>query len=172
MNRIFKLNFGDKVKDKVTGATGVIVIKTQRLSGNVRYNVQPCELKEGSPVSSFDIDEDALEVIAPATDPRPDRPFKFNIGDEVKDKWSDLKGVIMAREDHQYGCIRYGVHPRAIVKGKIAQGYSIDESAVVLVKAAKKKDAPMRTDGAESGAMPGRKAHAAEAEVRGHGIRR
>ncbi len=53
------IQLGDKVKDRVTGMTGIVMARTDWLNGCVRMVVQPQELKDGKPVepSSFDIEE-------------------------------------------------------------------------------------------------------------------
>lgn len=57
------LAIGDKVRDRVTGLTGIITARTEWINGCIRMLVQPQELKDGKPVdaSSFDIEE--LELV-------------------------------------------------------------------------------------------------------------
>jgi hypothetical protein len=57
------INLGDKVRDVVTGLTGIAVGKTQYLQGCIRIAVQPQELKDGKPVDASWFDEPQLEVI-------------------------------------------------------------------------------------------------------------
>jgi hypothetical protein len=57
------VNLGDKVKDVVTGLTGIAVAKTHYLQGCARIGVQPQELKDGKPVEASWFDEPQLEVI-------------------------------------------------------------------------------------------------------------
>jgi hypothetical protein len=57
------VNLGDKVKDVVTGLTGIAVSKTHYLQGCARIAVQPQELKDGKPVEPSWFDEPQLEVI-------------------------------------------------------------------------------------------------------------
>jgi hypothetical protein len=57
------VNLGDKVKDKVTGLTGIAVAKTLYLQGCARFAVQPQDLKDGRPVEVYWVDEPQLEVI-------------------------------------------------------------------------------------------------------------
>jgi hypothetical protein len=59
------VKLGDKVKDRVTGLTGIVIARTDWLNGCIRMTVQPQELKDGKPVdrqlrhrgvgSSFDL---------------------------------------------------------------------------------------------------------------------
>jgi hypothetical protein len=66
------VKLGDKVKDRVTGLTGIVVARTDWLNGCIRMVVQPQELKDGKPVetSCFDIEELVL-VEADALSPKP-----------------------------------------------------------------------------------------------------
>lgn len=66
------IKIGDKVKDRVTGLTGIVVARTDWLNGCVRMVVQPQELKDHKPVeaSSFDIEELIL-LEADALAPKP-----------------------------------------------------------------------------------------------------
>lgn len=76
----YRLELGTKVKDKVTGLTGIITTRTEFLHGCVRVGVQPQELKDGKPVDPVSFDEPQLEVLAEPADfgqhataePRPD----------------------------------------------------------------------------------------------------
>lgn len=67
------VKLGDKVKDRVTGLTGIVMARTEWLNGCIRMMVQPQELKDGKPVesSAFDIEELIL-VEANAVSPKPE----------------------------------------------------------------------------------------------------
>jgi hypothetical protein len=61
------ITLGDKVKDKVTGFTGIAVARTEWLNGCVRISVQPEGVtKEGATfkIEAFDLEQ--LEVTKPA----------------------------------------------------------------------------------------------------------
>jgi hypothetical protein len=60
---MFKHELGTRVRDKVTGVTGVITGRTEWLYGCIRYTVQPTELKDGRPVEAVGLDEDAMEPL-------------------------------------------------------------------------------------------------------------
>jgi hypothetical protein len=151
MNEIFKLNCGDEVKDRTTGATGTVVVRGEALSGNIKYAVRPKELKDGKPAEAYWIDEDALEVKRPSKEKRPDRSFLYTLGTDVKDRYSDAEGVIVFRCDHQYACTTYEVQPRKISKAGVPhKGVSLDEKSIVVVAEPppQPKPSPVRT-GAE-----------------------
>lgn len=54
---------GDKVKDRISGLTGIATSRTEFLYGCVRVAVQPQELKDGKPVEATYIDEAQLQVL-------------------------------------------------------------------------------------------------------------
>jgi hypothetical protein len=152
----FKLNCGDAVKDMVSGAGGIITARADTIDGQSKYFVKPRELKDGKPADGFWIDEGALTVIEKSAVARPIPPtdFLFELGDEVKDKWSDHRGVITGRVDHMYGCVRYDVQPRTLNKdGNPFASLNQAEGVLLLVKANKEKLAAKEkrpTTGAEA----------------------
>lgn len=57
------IELGTKVRDTITGFTGIITGRTQWLYGCVRCYVEPRELHEGKPVDACTFDEERLEVV-------------------------------------------------------------------------------------------------------------
>lgn len=57
------INLGDKVKDKITGLTGIVIAKTEWLYGCERVTVQPQEGKDGKPADAFGLDTAQCEVL-------------------------------------------------------------------------------------------------------------
>jgi hypothetical protein len=57
------MNLGDKVKDKVTGFTGIVAGRTTFLHGCVRCGVQCDELKDGKPLDVIWFDEPQLKLV-------------------------------------------------------------------------------------------------------------
>lgn len=57
------IHLGDKVKDKVSGLTGIVVARTEWLYGCIRLTVQPQELHDGRPVDGYTFDEPQAELI-------------------------------------------------------------------------------------------------------------
>ncbi len=58
-----KFNLGDKVRDLVTGFSGIVVGHTVWLTGCDTYVVNPQVIHEGKPVQSTTFDDHALELI-------------------------------------------------------------------------------------------------------------
>ena len=63
------VTLGSKVKDKITGCTGIAISRTEWLNGCVRVGVQPAVLKDGVPVEPMAFDEQQLEVLKWAEPP-------------------------------------------------------------------------------------------------------
>jgi len=57
------VELGDKVKDIVTGFTGIVVAKTQWLNGCWRISVQPQGLKDGKPIEHQAFDVEQLKIL-------------------------------------------------------------------------------------------------------------
>ena len=80
------IKLGDKVKDKVTGFTGIAVSKTEYLHGCKRISIASPKLHEGKPVAWQTFDEPQLELVESGVvkvkpeeaftgGPRPDTPI-------------------------------------------------------------------------------------------------
>lgn len=70
----FKFNMRDKVKDQITGFTGIITARTEWLNGCHRYNVQSPDLdKDGRVPSTEHFDEEQLDLVEAAPAPAAER---------------------------------------------------------------------------------------------------
>ena len=59
------IQFGDKVRDRVTGFEGIIIAKTEWFNGCIRYMVQPQDVKDGKMAEAQAFDEEQLDVVTP-----------------------------------------------------------------------------------------------------------
>lgn len=67
----FKFNLRDKVKDTVTGFTGIVSSRTEWMNGCIRYGVQATKLtKEGKVADSEHLDEQQLVLVMAAAGPK------------------------------------------------------------------------------------------------------
>lgn len=58
------IKLGDKVKDKITGFTGILVGRTEWLNGCIRFGVQSEKLnKDGEPIEPEWFDEERVELV-------------------------------------------------------------------------------------------------------------
>jgi hypothetical protein len=55
-------------------------------------------------------------------------------GDRVKDKISGTKGIVVARTEWLYGCVRVSIQPEETKDGKPAESFVIDEAQCEVVK--------------------------------------
>ena len=58
-----EINLGDRVKDKISGMTGIVVCKASWLYGCTRISIQPEATKDGHPVDLVHLDEPQVEVV-------------------------------------------------------------------------------------------------------------
>ena len=59
------VNLGDRVRDRVSGFTGVVIARTEWLYGCTRFGVQAEELKDGKPIEAEWFDERSLDPASP-----------------------------------------------------------------------------------------------------------
>lgn len=63
MSEFQPIELGDRVKDPITGLTGIVVCVNTWLHGCVRIGVQPETLKDGAPVSDVHFDQSQLTIV-------------------------------------------------------------------------------------------------------------
>ncbi len=62
---------------------------------------------------------------------------KINLGDEVTDKVTGIKGIAIAFTKWLNGCVRWTVQPRKLTKeGKVQDSETIDEGQLSVTKCA------------------------------------
>lgn len=76
-----KVELGDRVKDRITGLTGIAVGKTEWLYGCTRILIQPEETKDGKQVDTSYIDEPQLVVVDKGAIERPESAKNEDAGD-------------------------------------------------------------------------------------------
>jgi hypothetical protein len=57
------IKLGSKVRDSITGFTGIAVSRTEHLFGCVRVSIEPQECKDGKPVDICWFDEQRVELV-------------------------------------------------------------------------------------------------------------
>jgi hypothetical protein len=58
-----KFNFGDEVKEIITGFKGIVVARYSYMNGCVRYELKPRALKEGLPQEGKVYDQEQLTLV-------------------------------------------------------------------------------------------------------------
>ena len=61
----------DKVRDTITGYTGIAIARTEWMHGCSRITIQSQELRDGKPVDSCTFDEPQVEALESASQPTP-----------------------------------------------------------------------------------------------------
>lgn len=57
------IQLGDRVKDTISGISGIVIGKTDWLYGCRRIQIQPEESKDGKPADSFSVDEPQCKLV-------------------------------------------------------------------------------------------------------------
>lgn len=84
---------------------------------------------------------------------------RIEFGDEVKDKITGFKGVVVAIHTFMYGCTRISIQP-PMQKGKLEDAKSFDEPQLIIVKKTKvRSKASDRTPGGPAKYMHDLKRH-------------
>lgn len=58
-------------------------------------------------------------------------------GDKVKDKYSDVTGIVMCRTEYLYGCVRLGINTGHIHDGTPIDWLYYDEPQLILIESIK-----------------------------------
>lgn len=67
-----RIQLGDKVRDSITGFSGIVLCRMEWMYGCVRYIVQPDHLsKEGKPIEASTFDDPQLVVVKAGAKPNP-----------------------------------------------------------------------------------------------------
>jgi hypothetical protein len=131
----FKFALLSKVKDTVTGFSGVVMSATNYLTGCDRYSVQPTELKDGRPQDPYAIEEWRLELVDLL--PKGEAAeFLYANGTQIKDALTGIEGVVVARTTYPSADQRYSIIPRGEKALDDRQKWiTIDETQVLPKKA-------------------------------------
>jgi hypothetical protein len=112
---------GQKVKDVVSGAEGIVVQITQYMYGCPRVGIQAPVGTDGKIPDTQDIDLPQLDILV--HEPVINAAFEtstIKLGQEVTDPVSGYKGTVIGECQFINGCRRFGVQakydPKALVK--------------------------------------------------------
>ena len=61
------IKLGDKVKDSITGFTGIVIARATYLNGCISCEVESTKLKDGAPLKCHWFDEQRLDKTSKAT---------------------------------------------------------------------------------------------------------
>ena len=66
--------------------------------------------------------------------------MKIELGDVARDSITGFEGVVVARHEYQYGCVRFSVQPKALHDGKPVDAQVFDEPQLVLVASSRHQE--------------------------------
>jgi len=80
--------------------------------------------------------------------------FKFQNGDQVKDKITGFSGIITGRGDYLTGCNQYAIQPPAKEDGTLPDAHWFDEDRVEKLKKKRKKLTVKKAGGPQHNPAP------------------
>ncbi len=93
MSETFKFDLGDKVKDRVTGFTGIVMARTEWFNGCVRYQLQRDKIgKDGKLPDTEPFDEQQLDLLVHSKI-KPARETEARTGGPRKDDKSPVRAA-------------------------------------------------------------------------------
>jgi len=130
---------GDLAQDQVTGFQGIVTLRSCFLYGCMRVALQPEKLEKGEVAKDAFFDEAQMIVITKQKikgnnlkiDP------SHSLGDEIKDKITGFKGILIHYTEYLFGDPRVEIIPKVLKDGKIPDGIFISDSRIDVVKKGK-----------------------------------
>lgn len=106
------IKLGYTVLDLMTGFQGTAYQKIEFLNGNVQFSVMPkCDPDAKKMPDAYNVDASQLKVVDEGivSISKPPAPTSIELGDEVIDTPSKMKGTVVRRITFINGCIYYDV---------------------------------------------------------------
>lgn len=132
------VNLGDKVKDKLTGFTGIVNALSFELDGTVFVGIQPQELDNGKPAEGMDFDIERIEVLEPGAVKVVDGSSAketIKLGAIYEDRTSGFKGAAVSVVLFFGGCARVTLRGKVDKDNKRPDPVMIPVESAVLVDA-------------------------------------
>lgn len=111
MSNLNNIKLGNRVRDIVTGYTGIATSQLEMLNGNTQFSILP-ETKNGEYPDPIALDYHTLEVIDKAFEERTTQPTLQSVvklGDYVECLVTKSKGVATMRCTYMNGCVSFVV---------------------------------------------------------------
>lgn len=153
------IKLGDKVKDELTGFTGVATCRSEWLHGCSRIMIEPDKLGDkGSPIEGEPFDEQRVTLVSrSAIGYRHvrDQPI-FRLGDKLRDKINGFSGIAVARHTYLGGFDAYTIEPETLdengqpIKAQSYESTRLDHVAAKAVPMSPNAD-PARPGGPQRG---------------------
>jgi len=140
-----KFNYGDLVKDGISGFTGKVMAFWHSQTGQVSVSLAPTGLDKHGKIKPWEQPEQCrLSLVEYRGDEYaldgPEGQEKFSLHDEVKETTTKTKGRVSQIGLFATGCIRYGIVPYTPPKEmKPGEELYFDEVELELIKRPKVK---------------------------------
>lgn len=121
-----KIKLGEKVKDEVSGLTGIATCITEDLNGNIRISIEPKAKKDGTSIEGRDIDAAVVVRVGAGLSKKASKlhlETHVHLGDKVFDLATSLEGTALARHWFINGCLYYKVAAPVNKDGEIKYHY-------------------------------------------------
>lgn len=132
------VSVGDRVKCKVTGIEGIVIVRHDFLYGLPRIGIQPEGSFEGKAHEVIHMDMPQAELVETDVIDRHGMipNSNMNLGDEIRDTISGFKGICSGKAEWLYSCTKVMITPKALDKktGKPAESDWFDEPQTERVK--------------------------------------
>lgn len=130
------IELGSKVRDLVTGVTGVASARTEWLYGCARIAVDSTDLKkDGKLFETMWLDEQRVEEVEKGFFPLSPAPnSEIKLGSRVKDRVTGFEGLAVARTVWVSGNITIGIEPTTLQEGKPVEAHSFEHQRVELLE--------------------------------------
>lgn len=129
------VRLGSRVRDLITGLTGIAIARTEWLYGCARVVVEPTELRDGKPMDAVWFDEQRVEEIEPNVMPVVEPgPVDIALGNKVKDKITGFQGVAVAKTIWSSGSVTLSIEPTELHDRKPIEAQAFDSHRVQLLE--------------------------------------
>lgn len=163
MNNFNNIKLGNKVKDLITGFTGIATSKSENMNGNTQFTITPVA-EEGKPYpDSITMDYHTLDVVDEGLAERTTEPTfvsDVDLGNEVECIVTGLKGIATHKLTYMNGCSAYLVTKKELNIQTGQAQYSedwIDQTRLKVVSVGvvnQVKKNPVAENGARPGGAP------------------
>jgi hypothetical protein len=138
-----EVKVGDRVKDRISGFSGIVTSITDYVAGCRRVGVSPEKLHNGEVIERGIFDEPNLQILEKAvfTSDNEAKP-KIKLGDRVRDKISTMEGIATSITTYLSSDVYIGVTPTKVKDGKPLEGVNVPHQLVEVVKEQVEKEPP------------------------------
>ncbi len=142
------IRLGARVRDLLSGITGIAVGRTEWLYGCARIAIESIELKkDGKPSDSIWLDEQRVEETESDGNENPFVYCPFDVvtpvscdvvlGSRVKDKLTGFEGIASSKTVWSSGNVLIGIEPTTLYEGKPIQAHSFEAQRVEILEVKK-----------------------------------